>query len=722
MKQVLSIITVLILSIGLYAQPVGYYNGTEGKTGDELKTALHNIIKNHLAWDYTYSKNIFSLSDRDPNNPANVIAFYSGQSKPWNYYGTGGDYLNREHVYAKSHGNFGTDKPTGSDVHNLKPALAAVNIDRSNRDFDNCQGQPNAIQHPIATECYYTTDAWEPRNAVKGDVARIIFYMATRYEGTNGEIDLEVADYVGTYPQPLHGKLSTLYAWNQFDAPDAFERNRNDVIYSFQKNRNPFIDNPRWIEMIWGNVPADPIAIGNMQQSVDIVKPSDNVTISCTAQGQGTISATLKWGTAYGQLTNSLPMTLSNGQYSATIPAQPGNTRVFLKVEATNGTQTCSTVVYNYKVEPQFAGTITPIIQVQGQTSASPMVNQTVTLTGIVTGSFGQGYFIQDATQPWSGLYIYDIGRNPNVGDSIIVTGKIVEYYNLTEMTEVSFYQLVAKNKPLPQPIVIQTGEDKEPYESMYVRVPNAQVISTNEGYGMWKVDDGSGYMMIHNSFIYTHNPVMGAYYSITGPLSYEYNEFRIELRSAADVQPGQDIDKPSITNINLTSAEYLWIYFNEPVNAQTVSNIDNYQFSSGIVALSANRHAIQTNVAIVRLNNMSIGMHTVTVRNICDLAGNIMNETTINFFSPYTDVPVEEATDEIKLYPNPTLTGVITIENTRSVVDIEISDISGRIIHRIKNTDRLQNVVIGGLPVGQLLVRLQTSDNKIISKTIFVQ
>ncbi len=82
----------------------------------------------------------------------------------------------------------------------------------------------------------------------------MIFYMAVRYEGGNGEPDLEVVDQVNTYPNPLHGKLSQLILWNEQDLPDDFEMHRNDVIYyDYQHNRNPFIDHPEYVNEIWGN-------------------------------------------------------------------------------------------------------------------------------------------------------------------------------------------------------------------------------------------------------------------------------------------------------------------------------------------------------------------------------------------------------------------------------------------------------------------------------------
>ena len=721
MKNLIVILIILAMVQAMNAQPVGYYNGTEGKTGDELKAALHNIINDHVAMDYSYAKNVFALSDRDPNNPENVILLYTGRSTVWNYYGTGGDYINREHVWAKSHGNFGEAKPAGSDYHNLRPADGSVNVARSNKDFDICQGVAGAQQHSEATECYFTSNAWEPRDAVKGDVARIIFYMSTRYEGGSGEPDLEVVDELDTYPQPEHGKLSALYLWNGVDNPDAFEQNRNNVVYSFQKNRNPYIDNPNWVKMIWGDMAADPIAIGNMEQSIEIVTPSDAVAISATAIGSGAITATLKWGLSYTELTNSIEMNLAAGEYSATIPAQAANARVFVQVEATNGTATSSSVVYNYLVQPVFAGTITPIIEAQGETADSPLADQIISVTGVVTGNFGQGYYIQDAAQAWSGLYIYDLGRNPEIGDSVIVTGKLVEYYTFTELTEISMFKLVSSNNSLPAPIVITTGEDKEPYESVYVKIANGQVTSVDEGFGLWKINDGSGPLMVHNTVIHSHTPEMAAYYAVTGPLAYDFSEWKIELRSADDVQAGLDTEKPVITDLNQTSSEYIWIYFNEAIKPDGVDNLQNYSFNTSVNVLSVMRHAIQPGVMIMRVTNMTIGMHELTVSNIQDLSGNVMDPQTITFFSEFALID-DVLEGDIKLYPNPVITGVINLENTRNIVSVDIFDLSGRVVHHLDNVDRLQKIVVGGLPQGVLSVLMKTDDGNMITKQIVVQ
>ncbi|WP_409299401.1 endonuclease [Peribacillus sp. SCS-26] len=224
----------------------GYYQNAEGKTGAALKAALHSIIKPQTKLTYSQITEAIKDTDEDPNNPNNVILLYTGRSQAKSAFGSGADDWNREHVWAKSHGDFGTTVGPGTDLHHLRPTDASVNSTRGNLDFDN-----GGKQHSECTQCYYDSDSWEPPNRVKGDIARMLFYMAVRYEG-DGEIDLELANTVNNSPKPLHGKLSTLLQWNEQDPVDEFERHRNNVIFEkWQHNRNPFIDHPEWADAIW---------------------------------------------------------------------------------------------------------------------------------------------------------------------------------------------------------------------------------------------------------------------------------------------------------------------------------------------------------------------------------------------------------------------------------------------------------------------------------------
>ena len=246
MRIIFCLIFTIIASNSFGQIPPGYYDNAGGLTGAPLKAALHNIIKNHTEYPYSQTDEILMETDEDPANSNNVILVYTGRSQAKSTFGGNPNDWNREHVWAKSHGNFGDNPPCGTDVHHMKPADASVNSDRGNKDFDN-----GGVQHPEAPGCYYDADSWEPGDEVKGDIARMIFYMSVRYEGDNGEPDLEVVDWVNSAPEPEHGKYSALYQWHQDDPPDDFEINRNNVIYGFQHNRNPFIDHPEFLILIY---------------------------------------------------------------------------------------------------------------------------------------------------------------------------------------------------------------------------------------------------------------------------------------------------------------------------------------------------------------------------------------------------------------------------------------------------------------------------------------
>ena len=250
----------LLFTLPILAQspiPPNYYDSADGLSGTALKSALNDIVDGHIEYPYTSSStdtwDILKETDRDPNNPDNVILIHTGVSVDGedqiNIFG--GEWL-REHVWAKSRGDFGTEEGAGTDVHALRPLDLSTNVARNNRWFNNCDDPHDNYGNFVCSNEY----SWEPRDAVKGDVARMIFYMATRYEGENGELDLQLLDSIPTEDftnDPVFAKLCTLIDWNIEDPVDAFEQNRNDVIYSYQGNRNPFIDNPNYATLIWGN-------------------------------------------------------------------------------------------------------------------------------------------------------------------------------------------------------------------------------------------------------------------------------------------------------------------------------------------------------------------------------------------------------------------------------------------------------------------------------------
>ncbi len=239
----------------LQAQPAGYYDSAAGKTGESLKTALHSIINGHTRFPYTSSStdvwDILKNIDEDPANPENVILVYTGRSQDKDLNSSvnssNPDYWNREHTWPKSHGFPNESDTAYTDVHHLRPEDASVNSSRSDKDFGN-----GGVAHSEATECNYTSTTWEVRDEMKGDIARSMFYMTTRYESA-ADYDLELRELIPT-SGPALGILSDLLQWHQNDPLSATETARNEKIYTqYQHNRNPFIDHPEWVAEIWGS-------------------------------------------------------------------------------------------------------------------------------------------------------------------------------------------------------------------------------------------------------------------------------------------------------------------------------------------------------------------------------------------------------------------------------------------------------------------------------------
>ena len=686
MKKVTILLVALFAISLLPAQQTGYYNGVDGKEGDELKAALHDIIKGHTSYSYYSSKFVLALSDQDPNNSENVIQVYTGFSHDAGDYGSSGLKLNREHVWAKSHGNFTDWPPMYSDVHNLKPSASSVNMDKSNLDFDN-----GGIQHPIATGCYYSDTTWEPRDEVKGDIARIIFYMATRYEGGQGEIDLEVVDNNHSFPNAQHGKLSTLIEWNELDPPDDFERNRNNVIESYQHNRNPYIDNPQWVEMIWNGGEAGPITIDNISINPTVVIENEPVTVSAEiASSEGDIDEViLLWGYEYSELEYDAVMNVSGNQYSANIPGQTEGTTIYYRIEATDPMNEYLSVVYNYYVPKTFTGELVSIYDIQGQTDDSPYSGQVVSTSGVVTGSFGSNYFIQDGTGLWNGLFIYESGRNPSIGDSVIITGKITEYYGKTEMVDIEDYYFISSNNTLPAPVIAQTGSIEEGHESVLTKVIAATCTDDayQNNYYMWTVDDGSGELRIHNTSIFEYEPTEGLSYNITGPMNYDFDEWKIELRYEDDVVESSDITGPTVIAVEPVISTNIKVMFDEDVDQATAENADNYSLDKGITVEEASQHAFNKAQVNLTVSTMPDDSYILTIKNVEDESGNVMEDQEYGF----TFVGIEEVifNGEIEIYPNPAdkVLNLSFTANSNTDLLLKVSDISGRVVFEEKNS-----------------------------------
>lgn len=237
--------------------PLGYYDSLEGKSGATLKQAIQNIIANpSVVRAHTYGDiiNILKTADQNPENSNQVWLIYTEQPRSKIDYQTGNSIIgkwNREHIYCQSRGNYGDFynfppdginvwAPTGpddiaaglSDAHHLRAVDGQENSSRNNKNYGTDYNGPSV----------------NPTTTWRGDVARAVFYMAVRYNGLNVVNGNPNENIIGQI-----GDLATLLTWNQTDARDDFEMNRNNYIYTWQMNRNPFIDYPLLADYVFGN-------------------------------------------------------------------------------------------------------------------------------------------------------------------------------------------------------------------------------------------------------------------------------------------------------------------------------------------------------------------------------------------------------------------------------------------------------------------------------------
>lgn len=253
-----------------YSPPIAYYSTAAGLIGTPLKAALKTIASPANYVQYTYSDTYTPIRAiyEDPANTSNVLTVYSGASlaKTAAYFPGGPSpdvSWSREHVWPESYGLDPTNVNPGStggdagadftDLFNLRPCIQTVNAQRNNLYYDETFGTP--IISSLAPLCSRDGNSFEPREVEKGELARTIFYMATRYDGTDPlTVDLELS----TVPDIANfkfGNVATLLRWNEDNPVTATERQRNQLIFStYQRNRNPFIDHPEYIDLIWGNV------------------------------------------------------------------------------------------------------------------------------------------------------------------------------------------------------------------------------------------------------------------------------------------------------------------------------------------------------------------------------------------------------------------------------------------------------------------------------------
>ena len=233
--------------------PENYYSNLNGLAGEDLIIALQEIISNtDLVRAHSYSdvKEILKEADVNPENSNQVWLVYTEEARSKIDFQTTSSSVgkwNREHTFPRSRGGFndisadsyadGIDqywqtsidslRHANSDAHGIRASDGPENSSRGNKHYGDYNGPTGNL------------------NSFKGDVARSVLFLSLRYNGL---------DIVNGFPETVGqlGDLQTILSWDDLDPVDDFEKNRNNVIYNWQNNRNPLIDLPELVNYIWG--------------------------------------------------------------------------------------------------------------------------------------------------------------------------------------------------------------------------------------------------------------------------------------------------------------------------------------------------------------------------------------------------------------------------------------------------------------------------------------
>lgn len=264
-NRFLTLISCICSIYAFAAAPDGYYSSLNGKSGQNLKNAIHELVRPHTKLTYSSLWNYFPQTDAYPeqvNNRTLVWDMYSDNEniqKYWYFGGTRG--LNREHSVPKSWWNSPSNVEAyeaGTDIMHLFPSDGEANSAKSNYPLGEVNTSLQVkFSNGVSTVGYpsisgsSTNYVFEPDDEYKGDFARVYFYMATCYQ-----------DYTWKYTYMFNNSSyltlnqyarDLLIKWHNNDPVSEKERDRNEAVYLIQGNRNPFVDDPNLADYIWGN-------------------------------------------------------------------------------------------------------------------------------------------------------------------------------------------------------------------------------------------------------------------------------------------------------------------------------------------------------------------------------------------------------------------------------------------------------------------------------------
>lgn len=679
MKKFTTLLLGFMFSLALAQAPAGYYNGTEGLTGAALKTKLSAIITaGHKDNGYDGLYNGYPTTDSDHfyENDGTVLDMYSENptgTDPYTYrhgikkcgnYSVEGDCYNREHIVPQSF--FNQQSPMRGDIHFVRPTDGKVNGMRSNYPFGAVNSPSFTSKNgtkvgPSSSPGYGGTVA-EPIDEFKGDIARMVFYFVTRYASRLSSFSTGNMLGGSPYPGLQAWEKDVLLAWSIQDPVSPTEIERNNASYVFQKNRNPFIDHPEWVQLIWGS------------QTVDTQAPSAPTNLAVLSTS--TASANLSWtastdnvGVSYYRIfVNGVFHSNSNATTATVSGLAQGTTYTFyvIAVDAANN------------ASPQ-SNTATGTTLTDTQAPTAPL---NLSVTSVGTNNIAVQW---TAATDNVGVTSYDIYVNGELMGSTSSTSTNIA--NLNPLTAYSIY-IVAKdaagnvspqsNTVMATTTALSANCGDESFETIPPSTSNYSTYNWISNGVSWTSEDSRTDQTINGRAITIRNGFVTALSVPNG-----IGEFKVTTQLKFSGSAGTLKIFVNGTDTGKT------VPYSSTATTTTVTGIN----VAGTVEITLQQNGAATNR--VAIDDMSWTCYT--------LAG--VNESAVG-------------KNALSIYPNPVKNGELNVigKNLSEVKIAQIFDFTGKLVQTIaqpfKNSGK---ITLKNLPKGVYILKAGSSTAKFI-------
>ncbi len=678
MKKLTTLLLGFMFSIALAQAPANYYNGTEGLTGAALKTKLsQNITAGHKDNGYDGLYNGYPTTDSDHyyENDGTVLDIYSENptgTDPYTYrhgikkcgnYSVEGDCYNREHVIPQSF--FNEQSPMRGDIHFVRPTDGKVNGMRSNYPFGAVNSPSFTSKNgtkvgPSSSPGYGGTVA-EPIDEFKGDIARMVFYFVTRYESRLSSFSTGNMLGGSAYPGLQAWERDVLLAWSVQDPVSPTEIERNNASYVFQKNRNPFIDRPDWVQLIWGT------------QTIDNQAPSAPTNLAVVSTT--TASANLSWtastdniGVAYYKIFVNGVFHSNSNVTTATVSGLAQGTTYAFYVIAVDGANNAS---------PQ-SNTATGTTQIDTQAPTAPL---NLSVTSVGTNNIAVQW---TAATDNVGVASYDIYVNGELQGSTNSTSTNIA--NLSPLTTYSIY-VVAKDaaenvSPQSNTVTATTSAvgancGNENFETIPASSSNYSTYNWTSNGISWTSEDSRTDQTINGRAITIKNGFLTA-------LSVPNGIGDLKVTTQLKFSGSAGTLKIFVNGVDTGKT----VPYSSNVTTTTVTGIN----VSDTVEITLQNSSTTNRVAI---DDMSWTCYTLAA----------VNESAIN-------------KNSISIYPNPVKNGELNVsgKNLSTINTVQIFDFTGKLVQSIaqpfKNSGK---ITLKNLPKGVYILKADNSTAKFI-------